>query len=225
VPSRFSLQSLFADFCISIAKSYPIGRAGIVRSNKLGEEFVLIAQWLADGSQIGKPDRRFDSAGTAGEWVLRNRRGFIGSTIDDVRRFPSTLEDFLDEGMQSNFVEFIDAKGLLLFFALSPVEHAFDDKYELQQKLAVLPHCVQLAEIWESPGVEEIMQSRLGAAFHDLWTSVGVVPTQTQLERAYYESLLSITGGRVDGPQGAARLADVKPGTFRSRIARVRRSS
>lgn len=218
---RFSLHSLFADFCSVVAAPYQLQRAGIVRSSLLEGEFVLVAHWSAGEMSAPVPNRRFDRAGTVGEWVLRNRQSFIGSCQEDVQGFPSTLQDFLDEGIQSNFVDFVDAEQLILFFALSPAEGAFSNPAELRQKLAVLPHCISLAEHWDSPGANDVMQTEVKALIHNMWKRLGVVPTQRQFERAYFESLLAITSGRVDGPQGAARLAGVKASTFRSRVNRT----
>jgi hypothetical protein len=218
---RFSLHALFADFCSAVAAPYQLQRAGIVRSSLLEGEFVLVAHWSADEPSPPVRNRRFDRAGTVGEWVLRNRRCFIGSCREDVQRFPATLQDFLDEGIQSNFVDFVDADQLILFFALSRAEEAFSNPAELRQKLAALPHCISLAEHWDSPGASEVMQTELKALLHDMWKRLGTVPIQRQFEHAYFESLLAITSGRVDGPQGAARLAGVKPSTFRSRVSRV----
>jgi hypothetical protein len=220
---RFSLQFLFSDFCLALAEHYEIHRAGIVRTNLVDDEFTLIAQWFADRPGQPARERSFDRADTVGDWVLRQRQSFVGSSIEDVAAFPSTLLDFQDEGLQSNFVGFVDWERLILFFAVSRSKDAFREPQLLQQKLSVLPHCVALAEQWQSPGLEEAMQSRLEALVFGLWERYGGVPSQQQLDRAYYQALLGLTGGRIDGPQGAAALAGLKASTLRSRIERANR--
>lgn len=207
--------------CAALTPLYPIRRAGIVRTNFAQDEFILVAQWTAGGTQQALPARRFDKADTVGEWVLKHRRAFIGSTIDDVIRFPATLHDFEEEGFQSNFVDFVDAEHMMLFFALSAEPDAFAASDELRRRLAVLPHCVRLAELWASPGPAEAMKTRIESLLHELWHRFGTVPTQQHLDSMYFQVLLSITGGRIDGPRGAAALAGVKPSTLRSRIARA----
>lgn len=217
---RFSMDVLFGDFCAALSERYPISRAGIVRSNLVDEEFEIIAQWYADSNRTGLRGRRIPREGTVGDWVLRHRRGFVGGSIDDVRRFPTTVLDFEEEGFQSNFVDFVDADRLLLFFALSAERDAFASSDPLREQLAVLPHCLRLAEHWESPGLQDSLRSQLETLLFTLWARFGTLPSQHSFDQAYYQALMVVAGGRIEGPGGAAELSGLKPSTLRSRMSR-----
>ncbi|MEE4301669.1 MAG: hypothetical protein V2J24_19690 [Pseudomonadales bacterium] len=178
---------------------------------------------LPAGSRLAfdTPHRRFGREGTVGDWVLRNGRGFVGHRKQDVARFPATALDFEDEGLESNFVAFVDAERQQLFFAVSRAEGAFADEQLLRERLELLPHFIRLSDhLGTSPAAGD-MDLRLEGMLHELRKSAGSLPTQRQLERAYFRNLLDVCGGRIEGAQGAARIAGVKPSTLRSRMARI----
>jgi transcriptional regulator with GAF, ATPase, and Fis domain len=58
-------------------------------------------------------------------------------------------------------------------------------------------------------------------------TVEGVPPALNAVERHHIVTVLKETGWRIDGPNGAARLLDMKPSTLRSRMQKlgIRRSA
>jgi hypothetical protein len=219
--NRFSLDVLFNDFCEGVALKYPLGRAGIVRVDPVENEFVMMAQWSSVAQRASSGTRRFEREKTVGNWVLKNRRRFVGSTREDVRRFSATFSDFEEEGFQSNFVDLIDSDRLQLFFALSSEPDAFAVPAELLKHIGLLSHCVSLSSHFTQPALQSVLSARMESLMQDLMQQFGKVPTQEQIDHCYFSSLMTMSNGKVDGAFGAASMAGVKPSTFRSRLRKA----
>ncbi|MBO6701135.1 MAG: hypothetical protein JJ921_02265 [Pseudomonadales bacterium] len=219
---EFSIDVNFDRFCRALSDKYDLYRAGIVRADLIRDELVMISQWYADGRSIENPKRRMDRQGTVGNWVLKSQRSFVGRNIDDVRNFPSTFDDFDEEELQSNIVEFIDHERSVLFFALSQSPDAFVDNSFIKENLPILLHCIELDEHFSKESYDDALQTHVESCISHIRSRFDMVPTQEQFNSAYYRTLLLVTRGRIDGPNGAARLAGVNTSTFRSRLARFR---
>lgn len=221
---RFSLQRLFQDFCGELARSNRLTRAGIARANWSAQEFTIIATWNAAGDSA-PPGRRFVLPGSIGEWVLTHQRTFVGTGLDDVRTFPTALIDFEQEQLQANFVAPIDHGRGTVFFALSDNANRFDSK-QLNDALPYLQHLYQFCQNTAAlTSFEAALSSELAGAFERIAHSHGRLPTHAEVEQAYLRYALTARNGRIDGPAGAAKIAGLKPGTFRYRSRNQRRGN
>jgi len=210
----YSLTELFTNFCLELAELYALDRAGVAELDTVSNRFQIHCQWDALTGQAELSDRTFSRDQTVGDWVLKNGQAFVGNTERAVWSFEQTFRDFERDAFQSNYVNVFDYQNNRLVFLLSKKAHAFADDSELPGLLTRLQHLMDFALRCAQQGS---WQQSARDLLREYYRSSNDVPSIEQWEASYIDAVLEITNGRIDGEKGAARLARLKPSTFRFR--------
>lgn len=215
----YSLSSLFEHFCESLACDFSLCRVGLVELNPITNEFGYLCLW--DDQDGARSDgRTFSREGTVGDWVLRNDRAFVGSNERSVWTFPKTWRDFKRQRYQANFVARYDPEKYRLLFLLSRTEGAFDEPSVIEKHFPILKLLTQFAENCKNV-VHTKSQDRVQKLLLNEFQERKTFPSIDEWQQLYLETLVRYSAGKIEGEGGAAKLAGLKPSTFRYRYKKL----
>lgn len=229
-----SVERTFAEYCACVAETVSIDQAGLAQLTPDGQQFEVIAQWERGrspqgtveerGNTAASPARRFDRAGTVGDFVLRKGEIFVGPTIDAVRSFPATSESLARNDFKSNYVAPLsDGTGRVVYL-LSRQAGALAHE-STAQIAGSLGHLVELLKTAFRMQALHDYEHALNLALADFLSEFsrarGRFPKLAEMEGAYLRHLSHTSRFRVEGILGGASLSGLKPSTLRYRLERL----
>ena len=104
VSAHLERPDLFQAVGRAIAQLVPYDRMGVLLPAD-DEGAMSLYAWESKSEASGlAPGMRFPRTGTAPAWVLENRRVYMSSRLEDLRRFPASYRAVAEEGTESSCV-------------------------------------------------------------------------------------------------------------------------
>lgn len=213
--ARLDYPQVFVELVAALRPSMTFARAGLAIPDPKQEVFEVHAWTTGSNPQLGAP-YDFPLKDTVGQWVTAHELPFVGATPDDVEKFRTTAQSFARDDIASSCVFPLDLGGAKrgVAFFLSQQPRYFDDRLQ--------PVLARVSDVMGSVcRANQVLQTLSNVETPPQGNAPQPALTLRELERSYIARVLSHTRGRVEGPQGAARILGLAPSTLRHRLRRL----